>query len=208
MNRVKTTFSSIWLFCLFCILQKIRHYYQEQLHIYFSSDTTDDTITIYVIPNSDALPENNETVTITIVNAYANSAYPFSASGSGTVTIKDDDKWKVSVATTDGTVTERLSDVAQDYGEFKFVKTFSGEGEGDQSYGITAVFDMIYDSGDTMSAQYGNDYSLQYQNTSGQWVSFGTPQVFQTNTISRYHFSVTIPAGQTEVKIRLVPTFD
>ncbi|MDR2757568.1 MAG: hypothetical protein LBC20_17910 [Planctomycetaceae bacterium] len=41
MNRVKTTFSSIWLFCLFCILQKIRYYYQERLHIDFSSNTTD-----------------------------------------------------------------------------------------------------------------------------------------------------------------------
>jgi hypothetical protein len=52
MNRVKTTFSSIWLFCLFCILQKIRHYYQEQLHIYFLSDTTDNTIIIIVIQST------------------------------------------------------------------------------------------------------------------------------------------------------------
>ncbi|MDR1269938.1 MAG: hypothetical protein LBK82_10465, partial [Planctomycetaceae bacterium] len=176
--------------------------------VYFPANSTDDEIIIYVIPNNDALPEDNETVTLTVTNAYANSQYPFNASGSGTFTIKDDDKWKVSVETTDDTATERLSDVVQDYGEFKFIKTFSGEGEGDQSYGITAVFDMIYDSGDPMSAQYGNDYSLQYQNTSGQWVSFGTPQVIQTNTISRYRFSVTIPAGQTEVKVRLVPSFD
>jgi hypothetical protein len=178
--------------------------------VYFPANTTDDTITIYVIPNNDALPESNETVTITVTTAYANSSYPFTADGSGTVTIKDDDKWKISVATSDGTATERISDVAQDYGEFKFVKTFSGEGEGDQSYGITAVFDMIYDSGDVMSAKYSNDYSLQCQNTSGQWVSLTLSNAFAIGTppIYHYQFSVTIPAGQTEMKVRLIPTFD
>ncbi|MDR0610967.1 MAG: hypothetical protein LBG58_12705, partial [Planctomycetaceae bacterium] len=81
--------------------------------VYFPANTTDDTITIYVIPNNDAIPENNETVTITVTNAYANPLYPFNASGSGTFTIKDDDKWKISVETTDDTATERISDVTQ-----------------------------------------------------------------------------------------------
>jgi hypothetical protein len=41
-NKIETTFSFVWLYCQFCILQKIRHYYQERLHIDFSSGTTDD----------------------------------------------------------------------------------------------------------------------------------------------------------------------
>jgi hypothetical protein len=47
-NKIETIFSSVWLFCQFCILQKIRHYYQERLHIDFLSDTTDNTIIIIV----------------------------------------------------------------------------------------------------------------------------------------------------------------
>jgi len=88
--------------------------------VYFPANITDDEITIYIIPNNNTKPEYDETITITIVNAYTNPLHPFNASGSGTVTIQDDDKWTISVETTDGTATERMSDVIQDYGEFKF----------------------------------------------------------------------------------------
>jgi hypothetical protein len=47
-NKVETIFSFVWFFCLFRILQKIKHDSREQLHVYFPANTTDD-ITFYTI---------------------------------------------------------------------------------------------------------------------------------------------------------------
>ncbi|MDR2438952.1 MAG: hypothetical protein LBE12_06245, partial [Planctomycetaceae bacterium] len=112
------------------------YYYEGTFGI--SANTATYDFPIYVL--NDGIVESSETIIFTLVSAEVEYCAEYTVTGSASFTIKDDDKWKVSVVTTDGTATERLSDVAQDYGEFKFVRTFSGEdeddeGTGDQSYG-------------------------------------------------------------------------
>jgi hypothetical protein len=139
-NRVETAFSFFGFFCLFRILQKMKNDNREQRHVYFSANSTDDEITIYVIPNNDAIPENDETVTITIVNAYANSDDPFSASGSGTVTIKDDDNWTISSNVTDLIALEPCTWIPgnERTGAFEITKS----GGQDWTYNIIVKFEM------------------------------------------------------------------
>ena len=125
------------------------------------------------------------------------------------------DKWTVSVEATKNIATERLSNVVQDYGEYTIKRTHAVSGTAvDTTYAVTVSFDMIYDSANPNSttnkaARPGSDYTLQYQNTSGQWINMTTPTNPQTTgTVSRYRYSVQIPTGQTEVKVRLLPIFD
>jgi hypothetical protein len=169
-------------------------------------ETYSGNITINVL--EDNIIEGLETITLEFsidsphtFDFYCTDKYAFFVSNN-ILTITITEYPKISLAVTDAAATERFEDIAQDYGKFSI------KAQGNASSTITTLFDMIYDNDDIMSAQYGNDYSLQYQNTSGQWVSLGIPQVIQTNTISRYRFSASHSISQMVINFRVVPIFD
>ncbi|MDR2439082.1 MAG: hypothetical protein LBE12_06910, partial [Planctomycetaceae bacterium] len=137
-------------------------------------------ITIYVIPNNDALPENNETVTITITNAYANSLYPFNADGSGTFTIQDDDNWTVTISG-GGNLEEVPEDDGATYQTITVIRT----GGQDKSYPIYVTMNI------TGTAVLGNDYQLYLVES-----STGQHTLLSSTTI-------TIPVNKTSVDLAI-----
>jgi len=126
---------------------------------------------------------------------------------------------------TDAIATERLPDVAQDYGEYTLTRTHAKPVIlGDTTYSIVVNFDMIYDSANphsptNLAAQPGSDYTLEsYAKTvistsGGSSVSYSwEPLIYHSSTtvgtVTRYHYTTFIPAGDEELKVRLLPKFD
>jgi hypothetical protein len=106
------------------------------------------------------------------------------------------DDWTVSIETTDGVATERLDGVLPDYGEWVIRRTNDNFVK-DTSYAIETNLMLVG------NATLNDDYVLQrYNAETNTWAVLSA----SLNTFP--HLSVSIPDGQTEVKIRLVPVFD
>ncbi|MDR1959051.1 MAG: hypothetical protein LBQ54_08415, partial [Planctomycetaceae bacterium] len=153
--------------------------------------------------SNDSIPELSETtITFTLLSAVA-SPHEYSVSSSViTINVIDNDHWKVCVEASDPVATERLTDVTPDYGEYTITRTHDISGvTGDTTYAVTVNFDMVYDSNlpesveNNQLAAASGDYSLQYQQTNGDWASLSYTAGPGTSPLeTRYHYSVTIPA--------------
>jgi hypothetical protein len=142
-------------------------------------------MTIDIIPNNDALPENDETVTLTVTNAYANLLYPFTASGSGTVTIKDDDKWKIDLS---GEEDAEDGITLYEEGTTSTIYTLTRVDDGANRYGdLTYAINVTLGLSGTASP---SDYNI--------FVGASTQSLSHSNSV----VTVTIPAGSESVDVK------
>ncbi|MBP5620946.1 MAG: hypothetical protein J6X44_02910 [Thermoguttaceae bacterium] len=151
------------------------------------------------------LPSSNYTISST-----NNSAY---------VEIEDNDLWKINVTASDDIAKERLQGVVQDYGVYTFTKAYSEENvEGDDSYGITIIFDLIDKAVDhTFKATPRTDFHLNAPANANDgyvylqnfyYVGKFEVQKEGEGKFDHYRYQGTIPAGETSASVRLEAIFD
>jgi hypothetical protein len=196
------------------------HYQIVREITYFDETTSTSTSDgyLFIAPGSsheyhlfignDFVPEYSEVITFTILSAghvHWSGEYEISDSEI-VINVIDNDNWKVQVETTDDTATERLSDVAPDYGEYTFTRYHDIDNvAGDTNYVMYVYFDMIYDNANPYSAN-GGDYQLRYADD-GTFL-YGYTYNNDEETITRYRYTIVFPDDQTEIVIQLVPNFD
>ncbi|MDR0870651.1 MAG: hypothetical protein LBN39_07645 [Planctomycetaceae bacterium] len=129
------------------VLQTMREFQTGQ---FTDTGTPDPTLPprehgrIYPVRSVEVLPEEYPVSAAPGFSASSggvwHSHYTCNNGGSQSLTIMEDDNWLVKVEATGAT--ERLVDVTQDYGEYKFTRY----ADKDKSYPVNVTFDMIYDS--------------------------------------------------------------
>ncbi len=138
----------------------------------------DEFVYLFVVPVNDAIAETSETVTINLSNATTYT--PDGNARSATVTIEDNEP-KVGIVASDDTATEQGTTP----GEYTITRESS-----DNSNALTVNFNVATGTG---RATRGSDYVLRLNEVGGTLVTAN---------------AVTIPAGQTSVKLVLVPVDD
>ncbi len=195
---------------------------------------------VSVTPVNDAKKESDEAVAVSLANAHSTTAccggcgcsccysngYPagtYPTTGSGTVTILDDDHWVVEVQANDATASERLGGVVPDPGWFTFTRVDDGSNRsGDTTYYVQVTMEVTEVIPSTSPA-YAHwipsgtgDYDFVTSNEPGEnevflsgftYVNSNATQSVDVWTVVDT-FQGSIPLQETSAKLKVQPRFD
>ena len=172
---------------------------------------------------NDGVPEENETVELTITSPTACCGEPVpytvdNEAASASVTIEDNDWWSVKFergapSGSEPNAIERLAGVVQDYGYYR-AKRYDANTE-DNCKATDVTYSISYTFWTTGTATRTTDFSLSAiaaTGTGGEYEAIvGAPSyggVVVQGAVSYDTWSSSIPVGLTEAYIRVEPVFD